>query len=1425
MSRNEVLTATCADSNGKTSIEVSEVPLEDQDVAERCLYVSDASAAVQSYSLPSIHGLAWRPSEYCSSPPSYDSSSASAIRRFKELPVRCHLCRRSKSFTRPLSLMLHIHKFHVRKAVQVAGYTLLCCHLCAHRNAHYHCPHCSYSSSSMTDIKRHFLTHSRSQTATSHSSKKQKYPSILRINLNKRELLAFSKQFSDVWLRRHRGARARGYSRSTSYVVSDFVDTFVSSSVPRHSFESISDEKRVLREHNCSSGLDACPAIEDTMNEIKKEPLLDYEIGDVTVPPLFPVDSIAVKAEGDESSDVLVHVFPSEEVSRNWRLSLPASIQAAFDKLSSERCYLCSQNLIFESKLALEIHFYRHHVRHSIVEFDCCVGLVCNLGCYGMDRHCHCHRCSFLAEDLIEVRTHYAKYHAAGGDRKKHQGSNSAKNKYSSDRLCNAQNQAFAADRLSQITGLECSTLLCQLLELEVDADAAVICPMIPSRVRESIVLDAVTLHAQIRPPYCLLCDDGREYKTSRLLLQHFQRSHVKRANRSCALPSLMCRLSCKGFCRGHYHCPLCPYVMHDLTKLKVHQQKLHGCALGNANKELFAGRTITAESLARLEGGEDAVREKTCRGSHVRHKTRPLVANMEGSDVPCPLPVSIVQDIASARSLLSLPDCYLCRFERNFFTERRLADHFERMHMKRSVDFPPYRILSCHLHNDKYRDRGHFHCPWCFFVTHDRLILRSHLTKHSCKLKLANRTLEAPKNCCEGREITGPSRDKEAVRPVMRRCGKTQLRLWKQRFNAYVNRNLGSELGCVLRLVNRRMRQQITNLINEGISDASQKCPASEFRLVETPKPAKQLVKITSTARAQDVTSTHRWPEAPSPGGVGVSNIIRTSGDASGSESPGVAGHEELFDVLYSAHVTASGVHVPASDMVSHLPRQFALTPRRVVMKFIEWCPVCQRAARQSFTQNNNVKLLKSDGFSTDDGTVMKAASRDDVMTIRRVTVEMFTQLQTSATLSPGPGGREEDSSVRQLSEIETPAAIFKGGLEAGALLGAAHREVSQDSRNFFAPMGGLGSLAENSTASSCELRGSEEKRSFSANRFMDVMLVNVIDMRDHPDRGHHYIVHCQDAHTRLHFLLALRQLRPSHIARCIIRKVLAVTGVPALIVSNNGNEFVQSLVSQISLMWTGSCSALVDNCKSQSAAAARSDIVCDSSDVLRELTRRLLDALHDQRHVSWTLWLPYIQYTLNTETKLPQLTPFQAVFRRSVAGAVKKADVTPHDLQDVADNILGYCPPHSPSESSDAEETSKEEENNVEVMDVTTASFSVDDGILNYVEVILPKEEDFGARSDQPEMTAPLVNAFKVQAEIDRIKTSDRFSQEVSGKLENSGQGDLNPHGVRDAMIDPQGSGLPESTSLRLSGPNVVPVGIFPSLDSDGSDDSLFV
>ncbi|KAF2366875.1 Zinc finger C2H2-type [Trinorchestia longiramus] len=1302
------------DGEAAVSIALVEAPLNVSEVSHRCLYVSDVNSS--DINSPDVNicptfeddfGPGPRTSmkfplcDTCSNPAAVTQNMEEFLAHFSA--HHCHLCRRKKSFDLHQSLLLHVQKMHLQKAVRVGGYVLVRCHLlCGQRSAHYHCPYCAYTSCGMTDIKRHVLAHEKHRKSFVSSSEKActipEIPVKSEHELDKEgttEILGGSLNGERLNYQcveaLHRSGKNDLISCSSSSLLQSSPDLKKPSVLNLCKNRSVYNEG-ALRERNCSSILETHLTSDELIKEIKEEPPPPHASEDIvnTVEPKAPIDCISVKLEEEEeaASNVCLNVCASEQTPRNWRLSLPASVQDAFDELTLDTCYLCTHSIKFESKTLLEVHFFRHHVRHSIAYTGDCVGLVCNLGCCGLGRHSHCPRCSFLAEDLLEVRSHYSEYH-----------SRDEKDGCTKETLCRGNKTRLLAD----ISGLESPPLLLELLMLEVDAVPSLITASLCDKARQSVVLDAVALHEKIKYPHCLLCSDGREYLNPRLFI-HFQRCHVKRANVSCVLPSLMCRLSCKSFTRGHYHCPLCTFVIHDLTKLKVHQQKIHRDALQCAQTELAAGRTITPEALTvDVLDGASQTHTKLCRRGIIRGKNRSQREQEVEEEGCTALPVSVVEDMTAAWSRLKLPDCYLCRSQRDFITKKRLLEHFERSHVKRAIDYPPYNILSCHLYNDKYRDRGHYHCPWCWYSTHDRPIIYAHLENHSRKMELANRRL-----------VVLPSRrsnhvyvdDDGALNEILMSRplplhDKAQVRAWQRRFHVYLQH-------CESRHGLQGVGRGSTSLNSSRISEASNR----NFKVIGVPRLGvrKSLVKHKSSPQsaASSVVPT-RLPRSSDAACVPASHIASrsyTSKARAANTNPrgcrDVAGVEEFFRILYSLHVTPSGAHVPARQVMRQLQRKYTHIPRSVARKFLDFCPKCGSAARLLSLGKAKRPLLgklssrKVLAGLKEAGTAAGAAEVD--APIRRVTVEMFDR-------------PPRDQKELVMDDCSQP------GDDCDELMQTARCTTGRTSRSL------SGSHQAADAGISCSTL-------LPAGRFMALMLVNVIDMRDYPDDGHQYIVHCQDAHSHLHFLLALRQLRTREIAHVIISKVVSVTGLPLHIVSSSGAEFVESLVTQIDLMWTGSCSSLLTNCKSLSASTTREQDVSDSSDVVRELTMRILAAVSAGRPVLWTSWLPHVQYTLNTQTKLPQLTPFQVVFRRSVGPPVVKSETSsPLNLELASPGIIShqcFLSPRVEGQKSDGTNIKSMDNTDMEILDVTAGGFHVDDGALSHVEVVLPKNSN---------------------------------------------------------------------------------------------------
>ena len=170
----------------------------------------------------------------------------------------------------------------------------------------------------------------------------------------------------------------------------------------------------------------------------------------------------------------------------------PIDLQSAFNQLKFPCCYLCSVNTaVFDDPIALEVHFFRSHVRHCITAFPNCLSLVCKLKCQnnskkcrerqnkipnkhlshktilendrnffndcdsdaGIEPHFHCPACPYLACDRPVVERHFADLHSLGKP---------------------GQDDDIVKFRMDiSLIHLQSPKFLRELLKLEADADAS----------------------------------------------------------------------------------------------------------------------------------------------------------------------------------------------------------------------------------------------------------------------------------------------------------------------------------------------------------------------------------------------------------------------------------------------------------------------------------------------------------------------------------------------------------------------------------------------------------------------------------------------------------------------------------------------------------------------------------------------------------------------------------------------------------------------------------------------------------------------------------------------------------------------------------------------------------------------------------------
>ena len=78
---------------------------------------------------------------------------------------------------------------------------------------------------------------------------------------------------------------------------------------------------------------------------------------------------------------------------------------------------------------------------------------------------------------------------------------------------------------------------------------------------------------------------------------------------------------------------------------------------------------------------------------------------------------------------------------------------------------------------------------------------------------------------------------------------------------------------------------------------------------------------------------------------------------------------------------------------------------------------------------------------------------------------------------------------------------------------------------------------------------------------------------MQSKPDGSYNYIGHVVDHFSKYHVLFPLEQKSASETVLNLIRKVFSYFGLPAILHSDNGKEFVNDLIKATMVLWPGEC------------------------------------------------------------------------------------------------------------------------------------------------------------------------------------------------------------------------------------------------------------
>eukprot|EP00731_Ephydatia_muelleri_P013704 Em0007g1014a len=111
--------------------------------------------------------------------------------------------------------------------------------------------------------------------------------------------------------------------------------------------------------------------------------------------------------------------------------------------------------------------------------------------------------------------------------------------------------------------------------------------------------------------------------------------------------------------------------------------------------------------------------------------------------------------------------------------------------------------------------------------------------------------------------------------------------------------------------------------------------------------------------------------------------------------------------------------------------------------------------------------------------------------------------------------------------------------------------------------------------TCSICQLKQPQNStaplRPIVSSGFLTRCQIDLIDMRHMPDGSYHYIAHYMDHWSKFHILWPLMKKSAIDVAVGLVKRVFPYLGLPKILQSDNGREFVNEIVKEVVRSWPG--------------------------------------------------------------------------------------------------------------------------------------------------------------------------------------------------------------------------------------------------------------
>ena len=224
----------------------------------------------------------------------------------------------------------------------------------------------------------------------------------------------------------------------------------------------------------------------------------------------------------------------------------------------------------------------------------------------------------------------------------------------------------------------------------------------------------------------------------------------------------------------------------------------------------------------------------------------------------------------------------------------------------------------------------------------------------------------------------------------------------------------------------------------------------------------------------------------------------------------------------------------------------------------------------------------------------------------------------------------------------------------------------------------------------------------------------VDLVDMQSKPDGELKWILVCQDHLTKFVLLRPVTSKRAPEIAYQLL-DIFSIFGVPSILQSDNGREFVNSVITELSAMWDGL--EIVHGKPRHRQSVERAN---------RDIEDMLMTWLQSNSTTHWGDGLRFILVMKNSAYhESIKCSPYQAMFGQPMKVGLKTSNLPDNAIDDIfaKEKLEKIISGQDRDEQNDPTEDPTIEENNLP--DITDAEGSVLEFRVEICEIDVPSTE----------------------------------------------------------------------------------------------------